>query len=63
MFLGRTMIEPETRVEFLRRLADAIEKALGGGKTVVLTESEAFEVIANLREWANELDRPASTEP
>jgi hypothetical protein len=58
MNLGRTMIEPESRVEFLRRLADTIEQALGSWKSVVLTDSEAFEVIANLREWANELDRP-----
>lgn len=52
------MDELENRVDFLRRLAGTVEQALGSSNSGVLLQGEALEIIANLREWANELDRP-----
>ena len=55
-----TMCQLDSKVDFLRRLADTVERALGTSTTVLLTQGEALEIIANLREWANQLDWPAA---
>lgn len=52
-------VELKNRVDSLRRLADTVEQAMGNRTCVVLRQDDAIEIMANLREWANELDRPA----
>lgn len=57
MILRRIVHEPEGKAGFPHWLADTMEAPLGSCKTIVLTVVGVFEVTANLREWANGLDR------